>query len=339
MLKKKYFPSIKNNNLLKQKVVNEINAFIYRIERGRVASEADRDALARIVEDLKADVEILNNTVGTGEENIESLANGILDLFKEFKKISEQDMQHRIQAVADELDFNVNLWRDVLDGAAKVPTEEEVKAAKVSYARRKLDARLAELGEIKERFMANSRRLEQDIVGYENDLAELDAVIINEDNERKINETYKKISALKTKLDTLIVRKANYTSCFNLLDMIYVNSAEIVEASELASEEIGKAKALLNIGKLRKVLSEPDKAVSILKRMQAEIKAVYDRTQNMDEKIASINTESASVTEDALAYKAELMRRKREKEGLAELNIEAGKSNLNETEILNTEDK
>ena len=166
MLGKKYTPSIKNNNQLKEKVVNEINAFIYRLERGRFASEADPDALIRIIEDLKADVEILNNTVGTGEENIESLANNILVLLKDLKKISEQDMLHRIQDVADELDFNVNLWRDVLDGATAVPTEDEVKAVKISYTRRKLNARLSELNEIKESFTENSRRLEKEISGY-----------------------------------------------------------------------------------------------------------------------------------------------------------------------------
>ena len=86
--------------------------------------------MVRIIGDLKADVELLNNTVGTGEENIESLANNILMLLKDLKKISEQEMLHRIQEVADELDFHVNLWRDVLDGATSVPTEEEVKAVK-----------------------------------------------------------------------------------------------------------------------------------------------------------------------------------------------------------------
>ncbi len=338
MFGKKYTPSIKNNNQLKEKVVNEINAFIYRLERGRFASEADQDALVRIIEDLKADVELLNNTVGTGEENIESLANNILALLKDLKKISEQDILHRIQDVADELDFNVNLWRDVLDGATAVPTEDEVKAVKVSYTRRKLNARLSELNEIKESFTANARRLEKEISGYEKDLAELDVQMMNEDNERKINEIFKKINSLKTKLDSLIVRKSNYTTCFNLLDMIYVNAAEIVEASDLASEEIGKAKALLNIGKLKKVLSEPDKAVAILKRMQADIKEVYDRTQSVDTKLAEMNTTSATVSEDALAYKAELMRKKREREGHADLNVTAGESTKIKTETISEED-
>ena len=338
MFNKKYTPSIKNNNQFKEKVVNEINAFIYRLERGRFASEADQDALVRIIEDLKADVDLLKNTVGTGEEDIGSLADGILVLLKDLRKISEQDMIHRIQDVADELDFNVNLWRDVLDGVATIPAEDEVKKAKISYTRRKLNAKLSELNEIKEGFVVNSRRLEKEITGYEKDLAELDAAIMNEDNERKINELYKKISALKTKLDSLIVRKSNYTTCFNLLDMIYVNAGEIVAASDLASDEIGKAKALLNIGKLKKVLSEPDKALLILKRMQTDIKEVYDRTQSMDDKLAEMNTTSTVVSDDALAYKAELMRRKREKEGHADINVSAGEAHTIKTETVAEED-
>ncbi len=334
MFGKKYTPSIKNNNQLRDKVVGEVGAFIYRLERGRFDSEADKDAVIRIIEDLKSDVETLSNTVGTGEENIEALANSILALLKELKKSSEQDMLHRIQEVADELDFNINLWKDVLDDATTVPSEEETKAAKISYTRRKLNARLAELNEIKENFTASARRIEKDITGFEKDLAELDAAMLNEDNERKINETYKKISALKTKLDALIVRKSNYTTCFNLLDMIYVNAAEIVEASDFAGEEIGKAKALLNINKLKKVLSEPDKALLILKRMQADIKEVYDRTKAMDIKLGEMSTTSTVVSDDALAYKEELMRRKREKERNAQ-----NASDMANPEIKNTDTK
>ena len=338
MFAKKYTPSIKNNNQLRDKVAGELGAFIYRLERGRFDSEADKDAVIRIVEELKSDVETLSNTVGTGEENIEALANSILALLKELKKSSEQDMLHRIQEVADELDFNINLWKDVLDGTTTVPSEEEAKAAKISYTRRKLNARLAELNEIKENFTASARRIEKDISGFEKDLTELDAAMLNEDNERKINEIYKKISALKSKLDALIVRKSNYTTCFNLLDMIYVNAAEIVEASDFAGEEIGKAKALLNINKLKKVLSEPDKALLILKRMQADIKEVYDRTQAMDVKLGEMSTTSTVVSDDALAYKEELMRRKREKERNSQSTTEIEPQENNKVETTTEED-
>lgn len=314
MFGKKYTPSVKNNMQLKEKVAGEVGAFIYRLERGRFDSEADKDAVIRIIEDLKTSVEALRNTVGTGEEDIESLANNILSLLKDLKKSSEQDMLHRIQEVADELDFNINMWRDVLDGVTTVPSEEETKAAKLSYTRRKLNARLAELAEIKDNFVASARRIEKEIVGFEKDLAELDAAMLNEDNERRINEIFKKISALKSKLDSLIVRKSNYTTCFNLLDMIYVNAAEIVEASDYVGEEIGKAKAFLNIAKLKKVLSEPDKALTVLKRMQKDIQEVYDRTKAIDIKLGEMPTTSTVVNDAALAYKEELMRKKREKE-------------------------
>jgi len=201
-----------------------------------------------------------------------------------------------------------------------------------------LNARLTELAEIKESFTANARRIEKEISGYEKDLVELDAAILNEDNERRINELFKKINALKTKIDALIVRKSNYTTCFNLLDMIYVNAAEIVEASDFAGEEIGKAKALLNIGKLKKVLAEPDKAVAILKRMQKDIKEIYDRTQSVDSKLAEMNTSSAVVSEDALAYKAELMRKKREREGHAETAVSVEASKINSEKTVTEED-
>lgn len=333
MFAKKYSPSVKNNNQLKDKVVGELGAFIYRLERGKFDSEADKDAVILIIEDLKVDVETLRNTVGTGEENIEALATSVLVLLKELKKSSEQDMLRRIQEVADELDFNINLWKDVLDGATTVPSEEETKAAKISYKRRKLNARLLELNELKDNFTASAKRIEKEITGFEKDLAELDVAMLNEDNERKINEIYKKISALKSKLDALIVRKSNYTTCFNLLDMIYVNAAEIVEASDFVGEEIGKAKALLNISKLKKVLSEPDKAILILKRMQQDIKEVYDRTQSIDQKLSELNTSSITVSDDALAYKAELMRKKREKEGHTSPEIPTSETN---TSILET---
>lgn len=327
MFGKKYSPSIKNNNQLRDNVVSEVGAFVYRLERGRFDSEADKDSIIRVIDDLKSSVEMLKNTVGTGEENIESLSNNILSLLKDLKKSSEQDTLHRIQEIADELDFNINMWKDVLDGVATVPTEEETKVAKLTYTRRKLNARLAELNEIKDNFVASARRIEKEIIGFEKDLAELDDMMLKEDNERKINEIFKKISALKSKLDSLIVRKSNYTTCYNLLDMIYVNAAEIVEASDYVGEEIGKAKAFLNIGKLKKVLSEPDKALTILKRMQKDIQEVYDRTKAMDVKLGELPTTSTVVNDAALAYKEELMRKKREKE----------RNNQNAAEIANAE--
>ena len=132
----------------------------------------------------------------------------------------------------------------------------------------------------------------------------------------KTNDLYRQIKAVKSKIDMLNIRHGNYSACFNLLDMIYANAREILQATDFASEEIAKAKVLLNIEKLKKVVVEPDKAIAILKRMDAGIKEIAGRTASMDGKVFGLDSGGAVVSEDALAYKEELMRKQREKENL-----------------------
>ena len=316
---KKYKPSVKANNQLRDKVVNEVNAFIYRMERGRFSSEADKEEVLKSILSLKQDADTLNNSVGTGEEDIENVANQVLEALKVLKKSSETEMLHRVQDVVDDLDYKINKWIDVLNGETVFEDEEVTEEAKKSFAIRKLNAKLAELKEVKENFTTHARRLEKEIEGYEKDIKELEDSIVTEENERKINDIYKKIKAITSKLESLTVRQSNYKSCFNMLDLIYVNAAEIIEASELSGHEIGKAKALLNLDKLKKVLTEPDKAMLILKRMQADIESINKRVESIDEKINDMPSTSTVVTDEALAFKAELMKKRREKEILSEL--------------------
>ena len=144
--------------------------------------------------------------------------------------------------------------------------------------------------------------------------SELDEKMLNEANDRLINDLYRKISALKSKLDMLNVRRSNYSACFNILDIIYANASEILTASQFSMEEASKAKVLLNIGKLKAVVNEPDKAIAILKVMDKDIQAISEKVKSMDEKVFGLDTKQTSVTDSALAYKEELMRKKRERE-------------------------
>ncbi|MBO5009506.1 MAG: hypothetical protein J6D20_02230 [Clostridia bacterium] len=304
--KKKYTPSVKANNQLKEKAINELTAFIYSVEKGHFDTEADKDAVMHIVAELSEDTKALANTVGTGNEPIDGIANNILDLLKDFKKITEQDMLHRIQEVVDDLDFYVNLWRDVLNGDTVVPTEEESAQIKMRYTRRKLAARLEELKEMEERFGDSSRRVGKEITAIEKDIAELEASLAKEEGERKISELYKNITAEKTKLDSLNVRRSNYITCYNMLDTIYLNASEILDASDFVGEQIRKAKILLNMGKLKKVITKPEKAVHIIERMYKDIKATNEKTKISDAKIAAVQTDSIKASDDALAYKEAL---------------------------------
>ena len=312
---KRYTPSVKNNNELKQEVVNELKALVYRLEKGRHGA-LDGDSVADVLSELKEQMSALENCIGTGEENIGVLAKDALAQLKTLKKETDGSVTHRFEEAAEELGYTLGLWKDVLDGSTVLETEEEIKAARVSRSRKKLDLRLAELEQIKASFTENAKRLEKEIAGLEKDLAEYEAAMLKEDNERRINDLYRQIKAVKSKIDMLNIRHGNYSACFNLLDMIYANAREILQATDFASEEIAKAKVLLNIDKLKKVIVEPDKAIAILKRMDADIKEIAGRTASMDGKVFGLDSGGAAVSADALAYKEELMRKQREKENL-----------------------
>lgn len=321
----KYKPSVKDNNRLRDEVQGELKSLIYKLERGKYDESLDADVIADIAEQLRAASEGLAYSLGTGEENVGAIAEAALKQIKELKKQSGQELTNRIESAADELIFSLNLWKDVLDGNAIPENEEDVKRARIKGIRKRLNARLAELDEIKTGFVENDKRLNHEIAAEEKDLAELDEQLLKEDNERKINDLYRRIQATKSKIDMMSTRHNNYSACFNLLDVIYANAREILTAADTAADEIAKAKVLLNIGKLRKVQTEPDKALAILRRMDRDIKEIAAKTASIDEKVSNLNTGSTSVNADALQYKEELMRKKREKEGLADALAAEGK--------------
>ena len=74
---KRYTPSVKNNNELKQEVVNELKALVYRLEKGRHGA-LDGDSVADVLSELKEQMSALENCIGTGEENIGVLAKDAL---------------------------------------------------------------------------------------------------------------------------------------------------------------------------------------------------------------------------------------------------------------------
>lgn len=314
---KKQKPSINANNELKNAVVKKLGSVIYSLEKGKHNSSFDKELVADVVKQLKDAISALDNAIGTGEEDVARIAESAMSQIENLKKQANQELGNKFESAADELVFTLTFWKDVLDGTVASVTEEELKQAKLSRSRKKLNDRLEELETIKNSFLQNEQRLEKEIVEEEKNIEEYNQLILAEENERKINELYRKIKASKGKIDMLSVRRSNYSACFNLLDMIYANAKEILNATDFASEEIAKAKVLLNIEKLKKVVGDPDQAIAILKRMDKEVKEIASKTATIDEKVFAFDAGNAVVNEDALKYKEELMRKKREKEGLS----------------------
>ena len=313
---KKYSPSIKNNNALKDKALKDLKKVCFKLETHKVNSYLDKDAVDALAVELKDAISGLDNCVGTGKEDISSIAETVSKQVIELNDLANQDLVTRLEEGVSNLTYSVDVWKSVLQGDMNSEEIGTTEKEKMTWSRKKLQNRLDELATIKNQFVANEQRLEKDIYSLEKDLNELDSLMLKEENERRINELYRKISSLKSKLDMLNVRKANYSACFNLLDLIYSNANEIVVESDYSLEDLGKARALLNMSRLKAVISEPEKAISILKRMEKDTQLIAERTKNMDEKVFGVNTSTISVSQDALAYKEQLLRKKKEKEEL-----------------------
>ena len=313
---KKYSPSIKNNNALKDKALKDLKKVCFKLETHKVNSYLDKDAVDALAVELKDAISGLDNCVGTGKEDISSIAETVSKQVVELNELANQDLVTRLEEGVSNLTYSVDVWKSVLQGDMNSEEIGTTEKEKMTWSRKKLQNRLNELATIKNQFVANEQRLEKDIYALEKDLNELDNLMLKEENERRINELYRKISSLKSKLDMLNVRKANYSACFNLLDLIYSNANEIVVESDYSLEDLGKARALLNMSRLKAVISEPEKAISILKRMEKDTQLIAERTKNMDEKVFGVNTSTISVSQDALAYKEQLLRKKKEKEEL-----------------------
>lgn len=310
----KYAPSVKNNNQIKDELLQEMNALLYRIEKGKYNQNLDKNSVKEAYDSLFSAKKGISGIIFTGNEDLAEIKAKVNSHLSVFKKALEQDFNGRFCEATDDLLYYLDSFKAIADGDIDYIDEEETEIKKLSWSKRKLYARLDELKEIEMAFKEQENRLEKEIKGLEKDLAELDDKMLAEDNERLINDLYRKITSLKSKLDMLDVRKNNYSACFNLLDIIYANANEILAASQFSSEETSKAKALLNIDKLKSVINEPDKAISILKMMEKDVKSLSEKVKSVDEKVFGLDTKQTSVSSNALAYKEELMRKKREKD-------------------------
>ena len=310
---KKYSPSVKANNTIKEELVQELSPIVFKMEKGKYNQKLDKTALNSFKETVKGICSTIDDSIFTGNEDLGKISEKIKESIASLKKVLEQDLTNRVEEVVDNMSYYADSFAAIAEGKIALIEENEEKQ-KLSWSKKKLYERLNELQNVKEIFFKEEKRIENEIVGLEKDVAELDDKMLVEDNERMINDLYRKITATKSKLDMLNVRRNNYSVCYNLLDIIYANANEILTASRFTSEEIGKAKALLDLNKLRNVLNEPDKAIAILKQMEKDIKAMAEKVKSIDEKVFGLNTGAGEVNQNALAYKEELMKRKREKE-------------------------
>lgn len=315
----KYTPSIKTNNNLKNEIVEELNAIIFRIEKGKFNSNLNKETVLSFVEQLKEDCETLDNSIGNGKESIDNCYKKAKKAVDNMKLMLDQTLITKLEKSIEDLSFAISMWSEILNGNL-TDVEKDEEKVKLSWSKKRLNAKLQELRAIKQDYLSNQQRIERDIKDIEAELSELEDKMVEEDNERIINELYRQISAAKNKIDALNIRRSNYSVCFNLIDMIDININEIIMAGEYATSELNKAKGMLNMGRIRETAVNPEKAIPILKVLQDDLNKINEKIKNVDNKIFGKVEGQSTISVDAMNYKEELLRKRKEKETLSKLN-------------------
>ncbi len=313
---KKYSPSIKTNNGLKNEIAEQLNAIIFKLEKGKYNKSLDAASVEGVVAQLKEDLETLQNAIGDGKEDIHNLYTKAKKQVETLKNQIEQTLITKLEKAVEDLSFTMNMWSEVLNGNL-IDTDANESKVKLSWSKKRLNSKLQELRTIKLDYQRNEQRIEGDIKDIEKELAELENKMVEEDNERLINQLYRQITAAKSKIDALNIRRSNYSVCFNLIDMIDLNINEIIMAGEYATSELNKAKGMLNMGRIRETAVNPEKAIPILKVLQADLNKINEKIKSVDAKVFGNVEGQSTITKDAMNYKEELLRKKREKEQLA----------------------
>ncbi|HHT83155.1 MAG: hypothetical protein ACOYEC_01765 [Christensenellales bacterium] len=315
---KRYVPSIENNNRLKEEIIIEVNTLIYRLQRGKHNKNIDAESVKSFAQTLKREAEALQHSLGTGKEDILNAVISIREKIDNVKKEAQQSFAVRLGEAVDELAADMELLRDIINGDAIDYDEVAQKEKKLSYSVRKLHEKLNELRYIKEECSLQERRLEADIAKIEKEIEELENKMIEEDNERILNDLYRRIASSKNKADTLSARRSNYSVCYNFLDMIEANVNEILLSGEFSGSELSKAKTLLNMSRIRESIANPEQVIPILKVLKEDIKAIHEKVKSIDKRLFEINAEKSELNQDALSYKEMLIARKKEKQMLKE---------------------
>ena len=82
---------------------------------------------------------------------------------------------------------------------------------------------------------------------------------------------------------------------------------EKIVASEFSVSELNKAKAYLKVDDLKKVIAEPERAVTTLKKMEEDLKAMVPKIEANEQKISGFGEVNDSATSEAVAYQQELI--------------------------------
>lgn len=304
----KYKPSVKANNAMRDEVAKKLQGVIFDIDKGRYNKDLNGESVQQARKKLYDVLKNFEEIVGTGDENIECFYNTALIQIDDVKDQMKSYLSGRLIQSVDDLDYTIDKWSSVLYGDVDSSIAgEELQKRETSSVRRKLEEKLSELKDVQSEYLSNEKRLEAEMQNLERDIDELNDAIIDEKNDRKLNNLVSKAKAVKVKLNALNNTYRNYSFCSDLLDMIASLVGEKIIASEFSVSELNKAKAYLKVDDLKKVIAEPERAVTTLKKMEEDLKAMVPKIEANEQKISGFGEVDDTATSEAVAYQQELI--------------------------------
>ena len=281
---------------------------IFDIDKGRYNKDLNGESVQQARKKLYDVLKNFEEIVGTGDENIECFYNTALIQIDDVKDQMKSYLSGRLIQSVDDLDYTIDKWSSVLYGDVDSSIAgEELQKRETSSVRRKLEEKLSELKDVQSEYLSNEKRLEAEMQNLERDIDELNDAIIDEKNDRKLNNLVSKVKAVKVKLNALNNTYRNYSFCSDLLDMIASLVGEKIVASEFSVSELNKAKAYLKVDDLKKVIAEPERAVTTLKKMEEDLKAMVPKIEANEQKISGFGEVDDAATSEAVAYQQELI--------------------------------
>ena len=304
----KYKPSVKANNAMRDEVAKKLQGVIFDIDKGRYNKDLNGESVQQARKKLYDVLKNFEEIVGTGDENVECFYNTALIQIDDVKDQMKSYLSGRLIQSVDDLDYTIDKWSSVLYGDVDSSIAgEELQKRETSSVRRKLEEKLSELKDVQSEYLSNEKRLEAEMQNLERDIDELNDAIIDEKNDRKLNNLVSKAKAVKVKLNALNNTYRNYSFCSDLLDMIASLVGEKIIASEFSVSELNKAKAYLKVDDLKKVIAEPERAVTTLKKMEEDLKAMVPKIEANEQKISGFGEVDDAATSEAVAYQQELI--------------------------------
>ena len=304
----KYKPSVKANNAMRDEVARKLQGVIFDIDKERYNKDLNKESVQKARQKLYDLLKNFEEIVGTGDENVECFYNTALVQIDDVKDQMKSYLSGRLIQSVDDLDYTIDKWSSVLYGDVDASIAgEELQKRETSSVRRKLEEKLSELKDVQSEYLSNEKRLEAEMQNLERDIDELNDAIIDEKNDRKLNNLVSKVKAVKVKLNALNNTYRNYSFCSDLLDMIASLVGEKIVASEFSISELNKAKAYLKVDDLKKVIAEPERAVTTLKKMEEDLKAMVPKIEANEQKISGFGEVNDSATSEAVAYQQELI--------------------------------